>query len=100
MPNLRDMAFICHRKGTFLLRFIFALSNLRKSKPKFKFVTMGRGDRKTRRGKIFAGSYGKFRPRKPKNIRGLQNYYARIREEGKQLFEGLTDEQRELLSRG
>ncbi len=27
---------------------------------------MGKGDRRTRRGKIFAKSYGKFRPRKKK----------------------------------
>jgi 30S ribosomal protein S31 len=27
---------------------------------------MGKGDRRTRRGKIFAGTYGKFRPRKKK----------------------------------
>ncbi|MBO1437443.1 30S ribosomal protein THX [Meiothermus sp. QL-1] len=25
---------------------------------------MGKGDRRTRRGKIFRGSYGKYRPRK------------------------------------
>ncbi len=29
--------------------------------------TMGKGDRRTRRGKIFKGSYGKYRPRKKKN---------------------------------
>ncbi|RMG82301.1 MAG: 30S ribosomal protein THX [Bacteroidetes bacterium] len=28
---------------------------------------MGKGDRRTRRGKIFRGSYGKTRPRKRKN---------------------------------
>ncbi len=28
--------------------------------------SMGKGDRKTRRGKIFRGSYGKTRPRHPK----------------------------------
>ncbi len=60
---------------------------------------MGKGDRKTRRGKIFAGSYGKYRPRRHQNIKGLQNYYERIRKEGEQLFEGLTEEQKELLSR-
>jgi 30S ribosomal protein S31 len=27
---------------------------------------MGKGDRRTRRGKIFAGTYGKSRPRKVK----------------------------------
>ncbi|RME62971.1 MAG: 30S ribosomal protein THX [Nitrospirae bacterium] len=27
---------------------------------------MGRGDRKTKRGKIFRGTYGKYRPRKKK----------------------------------
>ena len=29
---------------------------------------MGRGDKKTRRGKINAGSYGKTRQRKPKVV--------------------------------
>jgi len=30
---------------------------------------MGRGDKRTRRGKIFAGSYGKTRPKsKKKNV--------------------------------
>ena len=29
---------------------------------------MGKGDKKTRRGKIFTGSYGKYRPRKAKGI--------------------------------
>ncbi len=28
---------------------------------------MGKGDRKTRRGKIFRGSYGKTRPHHPKS---------------------------------
>ena len=28
---------------------------------------MGKGDRRTRRGKIFRGTYGKTRPRKKKN---------------------------------
>jgi 30S ribosomal protein S31 len=27
---------------------------------------MGKGDRRTRRGKIYAGSYGKSRPKNPK----------------------------------
>jgi 30S ribosomal protein S31 len=27
---------------------------------------MGKGDQRTRRGKIFRGSYGKTRPRRPK----------------------------------
>lgn len=27
---------------------------------------MGKGDRRTRRGKLFRGSYGKTRPRHPK----------------------------------
>jgi len=29
---------------------------------------MGRGDKKTRRGKISVGSFGKTRPRKPKVV--------------------------------
>ncbi|MCS7298045.1 MAG: 30S ribosomal protein THX [Bacteroidia bacterium] len=28
---------------------------------------MGKGDRRSRRGKIWRGTYGKYRPRKPKN---------------------------------
>ena len=28
---------------------------------------MGKGDRRTKRGKIFKSSYGKYRPRKKKN---------------------------------
>lgn len=31
---------------------------------------MGRGDARTRKGKIFKGSYGKTRPRKPKKAAG------------------------------
>ncbi len=58
---------------------------------------MGKGDRKTRRGKIFAGSYGKHRPRKPKNERALKAMYERLRQEGEQLFANLTEEQRVLL---
>ncbi len=27
---------------------------------------MGKGDRRTRRGKIWRGTYGKFRPHRPK----------------------------------
>jgi 30S ribosomal protein S31 len=30
---------------------------------------MGKGDRKTRRGKIFRGTYGKRRPRKKKLVK-------------------------------
>lgn len=32
---------------------------------------MGKGDRKTRRGKLFAGTYGKRRPRKKKKTVGV-----------------------------
>jgi 30S ribosomal protein S31 len=31
---------------------------------------MGKGDKRSRRGKIFAGSYGKTRPKKKKNSDG------------------------------
>ncbi|MER3430143.1 MAG: 30S ribosomal protein THX [Blastocatellia bacterium] len=35
---------------------------------------MGKGDKRTRRGKIFAGSYGKSRPkRKKKNTKTIEN---------------------------
>ena len=30
-----------------------------------KIITMGRGDKKTKKGKIFKGSFGKTRPAKP-----------------------------------
>jgi 30S ribosomal protein S31 len=30
-----------------------------------KFIFMGRGDAKTKKGKIFSGSFGKSRPAKP-----------------------------------
>jgi 30S ribosomal protein S31 len=30
---------------------------------------MGKGDRKSRRGKIFRGTYGKRRPRKKKTVK-------------------------------
>ena len=33
---------------------------------------MGKGDRRTRRGKIFKGSYGKSRPRKKKKQQAQQ----------------------------
>lgn len=33
---------------------------------------MGKGDKRTRRGKIFAGSYGKVRPRKTKKAENTQ----------------------------
>jgi 30S ribosomal protein S31 len=29
---------------------------------------MGKGDKRTRKGKIFKGSYGKRRPKKPKKL--------------------------------
>jgi 30S ribosomal protein S31 len=31
----------------------------------FKVIIMGRGDKKTKKGKIFKGSFGKSRPAKP-----------------------------------
>ncbi len=34
---------------------------------------MGKGDRRTRRGKIFKGSYGKTRPRKRKQKKATQS---------------------------
>ncbi len=37
-------------------------------------IFMGRGDKKTRKGKIFAGSFGKTRPRKKvKNTENKEN---------------------------
>ena len=32
----------------------------------FKYINMGRGDKKTAKGKRFQGSFGKSRPAKPK----------------------------------
>ena len=32
---------------------------------------MGKGDQKSRRGKIFAGTYGKRRPRKSKSVKSI-----------------------------
>src|SRR5260221_14170710 len=34
------------------------------------FYCMGRGDKKTKKGKIFKGSFGKSRPAKPKKAAG------------------------------
>jgi 30S ribosomal protein S31 len=33
--------------------------------PSTKSINMGRGDKKTKKGKIFKGSFGKSRPAKP-----------------------------------
>jgi 30S ribosomal protein S31 len=32
-------------------------------------ILVGKGDRRTRRGKIYAGSFGKLRPKKPEAAR-------------------------------
>jgi 30S ribosomal protein S31 len=49
----------CNRKGGDLnFTFIFA--------PTLKEPNMGRGDKKTKKGKIFKGSFGKTRPAKKK----------------------------------
>jgi len=38
-----------------------------------EYLIMGRGDKRTRRGKIFAGSYGKTRPQyKKKNAANVK----------------------------
>ena len=36
-----------------------------------KKITMGRGDKKTKKGKIFKGSFGKSRPAKPARKSGV-----------------------------
>jgi ribosomal small subunit protein bTHX len=41
---------------------------------------MGKGDKKSKRGKIFIGSYGASRPRKVKKAEHLQKLSAEIRE--------------------
>ncbi len=33
---------------------------------------MGKGDRRTKRGKIFRGTFGKYRPRKKKKSKNLK----------------------------
>jgi 30S ribosomal protein S31 len=38
---------------------------------------MGRGDKKTRKGKRFKGSFGKTRPRKEKKRKAMANAKAR-----------------------
>jgi ribosomal small subunit protein bTHX len=35
---------------------------------------MGKGDKRTRRGKIFAGSFGKTRPKGKKNVNTNTNF--------------------------
>jgi|GEM_PF-520342 len=37
-----------------------------------KFIIMGRGDKKTKKGKIFKGSFGKSRPAKPTKKTGTE----------------------------
>ncbi|MGN6339748.1 MAG: 30S ribosomal protein THX [Ginsengibacter sp.] len=70
MPGLRQEK-NCHRKSDFrenflkqdavqycILLFLFATINLTLT----KITYMGRGDKKTKKGKIFMGSFGKSRP--------------------------------------
>ena len=44
---------------------------------------MGRGDKKTKKGKIFKGSFGKSRPANEKKITGTQPAAPAKTEEGK-----------------
>ena len=44
---------------------------------------MGRGDKKTKKGKIFKGSFGKSRPANEKKITGTKPATAAKTEEGK-----------------
>lgn len=37
-----------------------------------KYITMGKGDKKTKKGKIFKGSFGKARPASDKKITGTK----------------------------
>ena len=41
----------------------FAIRNIL-TKHKYKLIIMGKGDKRTKRGKLFSGTYGKSRPRK------------------------------------
>ncbi len=40
---------------------------------------MGKGDRRTKKGKIFRGTYGKSRPRKPKNVEATRASHPQVR---------------------
>ncbi|TNE45063.1 MAG: 30S ribosomal protein THX [Deltaproteobacteria bacterium] len=40
---------------------------------------MGKGDRRTRKGKIFRGTYGKSRPRKQKNVEATRANHPQVR---------------------
>jgi len=44
------------------------------------FKVMGRGDKKTKKGKIFKGSFGKSRPASEKKITGTK---PAVKQEGK-----------------
>jgi ribosomal small subunit protein bTHX len=37
-----------------------------------KLIVMGKGDKRTKRGKIVNGTFGKFRPRKQRNVESLK----------------------------
>jgi 30S ribosomal protein S31 len=41
---------------------------------------MGKGDKKSKRGKIFAGSYGKSRPKKKNNKKSNENKETKDKE--------------------
>lgn len=40
---------------------------------------MGKGDRRTRKGKIFRGTYGKYRARKQKNVDATRASHPQVR---------------------
>ena len=48
----------------FYLQFVTIVSALLQKFLTLKNITMGRGDKKTKKGKIFKGSFGKSRPAK------------------------------------
>ena len=44
-------------------------------KKKIKKIIMGKGDKRTKRGKLFSGTYGKSRPSKPVSYTHLLNLF-------------------------
>jgi 30S ribosomal protein S31 len=59
------------------LRTLFRIFDLKKE------VIMGRGDKRSRKGKIFAGSYGKTRPKHKKATAPAQSVEKAPKSKGK-----------------
>ncbi|KAK1420486.1 hypothetical protein QVD17_22124 [Tagetes erecta] len=71
------MAMLMQRWGTTVKRLLltteqrYVFSSLSSNPP--SPVLCGRGDKKTKRGKIFKGSYGNSRPKKEKKIERIKD---------------------------